>query len=161
MANLLSSIEASLYRVFRRQPPPGKLHRVGFWLLISFAVLQAMSYLPGRVGGFGSGFKTWALFFLLLVYFWVGFRWIFRHLLWKVWNRLIVTYLLMGLAPVVLFGTLALAAAYVFSGEFAISRSPPRSIRNWHIWNRRTRHTRSTSAIRSKSIPTPNRLHFL
>jgi phosphoserine phosphatase RsbU/P len=120
MANFLSSIEARLYRAFHQQPPQGKFHRVGFWLLISFLVLQVMSYLPGRVGGFGSGFKVWVLFFLLLVYTVVGSRWIFRHLLWKVRNRLIVTYLLMGLAPVVLFGMLALAAAYVFSGEFAI-----------------------------------------
>ena len=120
MANLLSSIEASFYRVLHRQPPQGKLHRTGFWLLIAYAVLKAMSYLPGVLGGFGSACNGWALFFLLVVYAWIGCRWIFRHLLWKVRNRLIVTYLLMGLAPVVLFGTLALAAAYVFSGEFAI-----------------------------------------
>ena len=120
MANLLSSIEASFYRVLHRQPPQGKLHRIGFWLLIAYVVLKAMSYLPGGLGGFGSACNGWALFFLLVVYAWIGCRWIFRHLLWKVRNRLIVTYLLMGLAPVVLFGTLALAAAYVFSGEFAI-----------------------------------------
>ena len=43
-----------------------------------------------------------------------------NHVLWKVRNRLIVTYLLMGLAPVVLFATLsATIAAYVFSGQFA------------------------------------------
>lgn len=120
MANLLSSIEASFYRVFRHTPPQGKLHRVGFWLLIAFVALQAIAFLPGTIGSIGSDFKGWALFFLVVVYISIGCRWVFRHLLWKVRNRLIVTYLLMGLAPVVLFGTLALAAAYVFSGEFAI-----------------------------------------
>src|SRR4051794_4123286 len=120
MANLLSSVEASFYRMLHRTPPQGKLHRIGFWLLISFVVLQAMAFFPGSIGSFGSSIKGWALFFLFVIYIWIGCRWIFRHLLWKVRNRLIVTYLLMGLAPVVLFGTLALAAAYVFSGEFAI-----------------------------------------
>ena len=54
------------------------------------------------------------IFGIILLY-----RWVFRHLLWRVRNRLIVTYLLMGLAPVVLFVTLALIAAYLFSGQFA------------------------------------------
>src|SRR3954447_20395509 len=103
MANLLSSAEASFYRVLNRKPPEGKLHRVGFWLLISFVILQAMAFLPGTLGGIGSSFKGWVLFFLFVVYGWIACRWIFRHLLWKVRNRLIVTYLLMGLAPVVLF----------------------------------------------------------
>ena len=46
-------------------------------------------------------------------------RWVVRRLMWKVSNRLVVTYLLIGLTPVVLFVTLALVAAYVFSGQFA------------------------------------------
>jgi sigma-B regulation protein RsbU (phosphoserine phosphatase) len=47
------------------------------------------------------------------------YRWITRRVLWKVRNRLIATYLLMGLAPVVLFATLGGIAAYLFSGQFA------------------------------------------
>ncbi len=42
-----------------------------------------------------------------------------RRTLWTVRNRLIVTYLLLGLAPVVLFALLAGIAAYLFSGQFA------------------------------------------
>ena len=47
------------------------------------------------------------------------YRWIMHRVLWKVRNRLIVTYLLMGLAPIVLFGTLGGVAAYVLAGQFA------------------------------------------
>ncbi|HEX5234594.1 MAG TPA: SpoIIE family protein phosphatase [Silvibacterium sp.] len=47
-------------------------------------------------------------------------RWLSGSVLWKLRNRLVVTYLLMGLAPVVLFVTLACILLYVFSGQFAI-----------------------------------------
>jgi len=47
------------------------------------------------------------------------FRWITRQVLWKVRNRLILTYLLMGLAPIVLFASLGGLAAYLLAGQFA------------------------------------------
>jgi sigma-B regulation protein RsbU (phosphoserine phosphatase) len=49
----------------------------------------------------------------------LAFRWFFGRVLWKVRNRLITTYLLMGLAPVVLFGTLVGIAAFVMAGQYA------------------------------------------
>ncbi|HTV07641.1 MAG TPA: SpoIIE family protein phosphatase [Candidatus Aquilonibacter sp.] len=47
------------------------------------------------------------------------YRWTTRRLLWKVRNRLIVTYALMSLAPVVLCLTLFCIASYIFGGQFA------------------------------------------
>jgi phosphoserine phosphatase RsbU/P len=47
------------------------------------------------------------------------YRWTTRRLLWKVRNRLIVTYALLSLAPVVLCITLAAIAAYIFGGQYA------------------------------------------
>jgi phosphoserine phosphatase RsbU/P len=47
------------------------------------------------------------------------FRWFFQRVLWKVRNRLILTYLLMGVAPVVLFGTLMGIATYIMAGQYA------------------------------------------
>ena len=46
-------------------------------------------------------------------------RWVVRRVMWKVSNRLVVTYLLIGLPPLVLSVTLAFVAAYAFSGQFA------------------------------------------
>src|SRR6185312_15800459 len=43
-------------------------------------------------------------------------RW---RLLWRLRNRLFVTYLLIGLTPVVLVGLLAAIAGYVLFGQFA------------------------------------------
>ena len=41
-------------------------------------------------------------------------------MLWSLRNKLVLTYLLIGLAPVVLFVTLVLISAYIAAGQFAI-----------------------------------------
>ncbi len=53
-------------------------------------------------------------FLLILLY-----RWFVRRVLWKVRNRLILTYLLIGLAPVVMFATLAGMTAYMLAGQYS------------------------------------------
>ncbi len=52
----------------------------------------------------------------------VPFLWklVRTHMLWSLRNKLVLTYLLIGLAPVVLFVTLASVLAYVAAGQFAI-----------------------------------------
>ncbi len=103
----------------RLNPPTGFVARGTFWLGIPFVLLVLL-----RVLHLGGQDGTDALLILLgmplsifvVILLW---RWIFRRVLWRVRNRLIVTYLLMGLAPVTLFVTLAVIAAYIFSGQFA------------------------------------------
>ncbi|HXS14107.1 MAG TPA: SpoIIE family protein phosphatase [Acidobacteriaceae bacterium] len=53
---------------------------------------------------------------LLIILF---YRWLTRRFLWKVRNRLILTYALMSVAPVVLCLTLFAIASYLFAGQFA------------------------------------------
>lgn len=116
----LRNFEAAVFRRVRRDPPQGKVHRIAFWLFVIYLALSLGRALPGR----GSeAFEALSFFTLLLL---IGFcipllwRWLFGRFLWKVRNRLVVTYLLMGLAPVVLFVTLASIMLYVFAGQFAI-----------------------------------------
>ncbi len=119
MAQPLRNFEEMVYRRLGRTPPKTKLHRWAFWLLISYIVLGAGRLTHGRTGEAFEAFSFivfCALIGCSIPLFW---GWVMRRLLWKVSNRLVVTYLLMGLAPVVLFATLALVAAYVFSGQFA------------------------------------------
>ena len=47
------------------------------------------------------------------------FRWFTYRVLWRVRNRLILTYLLMGLAPLVMFVTLMGIASYLMAGQYA------------------------------------------
>src|SRR5271165_589314 len=116
----LRNFEIGVFRRLRRDPPRGKIHRLAFWLLIAYVILALGRLLPGEASKAFAVFSGITFFFLILVCIPLLWRWVFGRLLWKVRNRLIVTYLLMGLTPVVLFVSLALILLYIFSGQFAI-----------------------------------------
>jgi len=50
----------------------------------------------------------------------LGFRWLKRRLLWRLRNRLIVTYVFIGVIPAVLLVAMAFITLYGFAGQFAI-----------------------------------------
>jgi phosphoserine phosphatase RsbU/P len=116
----LRNFEIGVFRRLRRDPPRGKSHRLAFWLLVVYLALALGRLLPGGAGTVFSTLSGLTFFFLILFCIPLLWRWVFGRLLWKVRNRLIVTYLLMGLTPVVLFVSLALILLYAFSGQFAI-----------------------------------------
>ncbi|MFZ0663866.1 MAG: SpoIIE family protein phosphatase [Acidobacteriaceae bacterium] len=116
----LRNFEASIFRRARRDPPAGKIHRTAFWLFVAYLVFLVLQLLPGVVGRFFRAIDDITLVALIAFCIPLLWRWLMGHVLWKVRNRLVVTYLLMGLAPVVLFVALALILLYVFSGQFAI-----------------------------------------
>jgi phosphoserine phosphatase RsbU/P len=117
---LLRKFEVAVFRLMRRDPPNGFVHRGAFWLFVGYLVLSLPGWLPGTIGRFFSDLAALDFFLLLVLCVPLLWRFVFLQLLWKVRNRLIVTYLLMGLTPVILFVTLALILLYVFSGQFAI-----------------------------------------
>jgi sigma-B regulation protein RsbU (phosphoserine phosphatase) len=111
--------EAYLFGRMGRRPPQGIVERSAFRLTAIVLLLLLLRFAHIWRSGFAdlilfSFLAPLAVFAIILLW-----RWTFRYLLWRVRNRLIVTYLLMGLAPVVLFVTLAGIAAYLFSGQFA------------------------------------------
>ncbi len=116
----VKNFEARVFRALRREPPQSKVHRLAFWLLIIYLVLMPGRLLPGTAGAIFASLSVFT--FILLLGFCVPlvWRWIFGRFLWKLRNRLIMTYVLMALTPVVLFVLLAFSALYVFSGQFAI-----------------------------------------
>jgi sigma-B regulation protein RsbU (phosphoserine phosphatase) len=116
----LRNFEIGVFRRLRRDPPRSKIHRLAFWLLVVYLVLALGRLLPGGAGTAFSAFSGITFFFLVLMCIPLLWRWVFGRLLWKVRNRLVVTYLLMGLTPVVLFVSLAVILLYIFSGQFAI-----------------------------------------
>jgi sigma-B regulation protein RsbU (phosphoserine phosphatase) len=119
MPNVFSRIEAAVLNPLRRPALSGVAEHGAFWSSAVFLVLLGLRLVPGLLGMSG-GFllvfvvPVWFVFSCIILY-----RWLVRQVLWKVRNRLVVTYLLMGLAPLVLFATLATVAAWVFSGQFA------------------------------------------
>ena len=119
MPNLFARAEAAVLGPVHRPPLSGVAEHGAFWSAAALLVLILLRFLPGKPGIVSTlamfiVVPVWLVFTCIILY-----RWLVNHVLWKVRNRLIVTYLLMGLAPVVLFATLATIAAYVFSGQFA------------------------------------------
>ena len=110
---------ARAFRRWRRRPPTGVAGAV-FWLALGFGLIWLLRLAPSR----GSTLLGWmqllaglALFSLAVPLAW---RLLHQHLLWSLRNKLILTYLLIGLAPVVLFLTLAAISAYIAAGQFSI-----------------------------------------
>src|SRR5581483_4971782 len=67
------------------------------------------------LGGWGRFFSiVTILLFCVLAY-----RWLKARVLWRLRNRLIVTYVFIGVTPVVLLIALALGSLYLFAGQFA------------------------------------------
>jgi sigma-B regulation protein RsbU (phosphoserine phosphatase) len=91
-----------------------------FWLAVWFGLLFLFRMIPGSFGTFFTvvqvlvGIALAATGIPLLV------RIVRQRMLWSLRNKLVITYLLIGLAPVVLFLTLVLISGYVAAGQFAI-----------------------------------------
>lgn len=131
----MKRFEAWVFGWLHRPAPSGFVRRTAFWLFLLYLACLLASLFP--VSGFtgsafsgstfsGAGHHTaillsyLCLLALLPLCVFLFVQWLFGSFLWRVRNRLLVTYLLMGLAPVVLFATLTLISLYVFSGQFAI-----------------------------------------
>jgi sigma-B regulation protein RsbU (phosphoserine phosphatase) len=98
--------------------------QITLYLLSLFLVLFVMRQVmlvTGRYGRaselsgwvFGIGFVT-SIFFLFIF-----LRWVRQVLMWRLRNRLMITYIFIGLIPVVLVAVMAGMAARLFSGQFA------------------------------------------
>ena len=70
-------------------------------------------------GGSLGGWIKFLLFDAALLFLMVAFRVLKRKVLWRVRNRLIVTYVFIGVIPVVLLVLMAAFTIYLFAGQFA------------------------------------------
>ncbi len=102
-----------------RRPRHG-LERAAFWLVLWFLVLWLLRWVPGVVGGLAAGLQILIAIVLAMVALPLLWTWVRTRLLWSVRSKLLLTYALVGVAPVFLLGTLVLVSAYVAAGQFAI-----------------------------------------
>lgn len=103
-----------------RQGPPHGLAGAVFWLAVWFCLFWLLRLIPGTTGilfGVLQILDGIALAVLAIPVIWRQIR---RRMLWSLRNKLVLTYLLIGLAPIVLFVTLVLISAYIAAGQFAI-----------------------------------------
>jgi len=103
--------------------PTSKVALIAWYLLGLDLFLFVLEKLFGMFKpAWGQGLGGWVSFlsFVVIVLFAVlAFRWMKAKLLWRLRNRLIVTYTFIGVIPVVLLVALALGSLYLFAGQFA------------------------------------------
>ncbi|SRR5579871_1297387 len=90
-------------------------------LAVALFLLQLLLRLFAR--SFSQSLSGWITFLLidaLILFSIVGFRWLKRKLLWRLRNRLIVTYVFIGVIPAVLLIAMSLITLYGLAGQFAI-----------------------------------------
>jgi sigma-B regulation protein RsbU (phosphoserine phosphatase) len=95
--------------------PTTKLGRITCWLG-GFCLLLWIA------NASGSRLEGWAIFTTLVFLPFAAiviFRWVYRPLLWRLRNRLIVTYLFIGVMPILLLLLMGTLAGYLFGGQFA------------------------------------------
>ncbi len=66
-----------------------------------------------------SGWVTFLSVLAIVLLAIAGFRWLRSQLLWRLRNRLIVTYVFIGVIPVFLLVMISLITLYLFAGQFA------------------------------------------
>ncbi len=100
--------------------PKSKLGKTTLWfgyLAVGLEILRAI-FRPAP----GSMLSGWAGFISLVFIVFaclMGLRGLRRVLMWRLRNRLIVTYVFIGVIPVILLVAMALLAGLLFAGQFA------------------------------------------
>src|SRR5260370_42330565 len=116
-------------RVMRILHPATKWGRVTVWLGILSLLLWTATLFGAKLGGWAA-FTTLVFAFFGLI---LGFRFGFRPLVWRLRNRLIVTYLLIGVMPILLLLGWAASPGICLPGSSLPMSSPPTLTRNYSI----------------------------
>ncbi len=110
-------IEAELW-------PRGRMARLACYLTALAAVLYALQLLLGLFalswGDHLGGWVGFLAFVAAILFFILAFRWVKRRILWRLRNRLIVTYVFIGVIPAVLLIAMAGITLYGLGGQFAV-----------------------------------------
>jgi phosphoserine phosphatase RsbU/P len=115
MASKFPQFKEVRVKVMRLLRPATKWARVTVWLGILGLLLWTVTLFGAKLGGWAA-FTTLVFAFFALI---LGFRVGFRPLLWRLRNRLIVTYLFIGVMPILLLLGMGGLAGYLFAGQFA------------------------------------------
>jgi sigma-B regulation protein RsbU (phosphoserine phosphatase) len=97
----------------------GACYSLGFAIGLFALQLLLQMFAPAAARSMG-GWVKFLVFDAALLFSIVAFRWLKRKILWRLRNRLIVTYVFIGVIPAVLLIAMALITLYGFAGQFAI-----------------------------------------
>src|SRR5260370_28416991 len=109
-------IEAELW-------PEGRTARIAWYLFgLGAAMFILQKLLALFASSWGQYLRGWVGFFVFIgaiLFSILAFRWLKRRILWRLRNRLIVTYVFIGVIPVVLLVAMAGFSLFLFAGQFA------------------------------------------
>jgi phosphoserine phosphatase RsbU/P len=104
--------------------PQSRMARLACYLAGMAVVLFALRKLLGLFAdAWGEHLGGWVEFLALLslvLFSILAFRWLRRRILWRLRNRLIVTYVFIGVIPAVLLVSMAAITLYGLAGQFAV-----------------------------------------
>src|SRR5580700_2107171 len=87
--------------------------------VVLFALEMLLKLLAPKLSDSIGGWVKFLVFDAALLFSIVAFRWLKRKLLWRLRNRLIVTYVFIGVIPAVLLVLIGLITIYLFAGQFS------------------------------------------
>ncbi|HLI64281.1 MAG TPA: SpoIIE family protein phosphatase [Terriglobales bacterium] len=100
--------------------PKSKLGKTTLWFGYLAFVLEILRAIfrpaPDSMLSGWAGFISFVFFCCALL---TGLRWVRQKLMWRLRNRLIVTYVFIGVIPIILLLSMALLAGFLFAGQFA------------------------------------------
>jgi sigma-B regulation protein RsbU (phosphoserine phosphatase) len=103
--------------------PESRMARIACYFLGLGAVLLLLQKVLGLFatswGEHLGGWVSFLIFIAALLFSILAFRWLKKKLLWRLRNRLIVTYVFIGVIPVVLLVALGFITLYLFAGQFS------------------------------------------
>jgi phosphoserine phosphatase RsbU/P len=103
--------------------PAGRVARWAWYSLGMAAVLYLLQAILGIFkSSWGESLGGWVgflSFVSILLFTILAFRWLKAKILWRLRNRLIVTYIFIGVVPTLLLVSMAFATLYLFAGQFA------------------------------------------
>jgi phosphoserine phosphatase RsbU/P len=108
-------LKAWLRRVLR---PKTKLGKTTLWFG-GLALILELLRLIFRSVTLLSGWANFVLYIFIVCALLMGLRWLRLRLMWRLRNRLIVTYTFIGVIPIILLVAMGLIAGYLFAGQFA------------------------------------------
>src|SRR5271169_2967138 len=103
--------------------PTSKVALIACYLLgldlLLFVLQKGFGLLKLSYGESLGGWVSFLSFLVIVLFSILAFRWLKAKALWRLRNRLIVTYVFIGVIPVVMLVALALGSFYLFAGQFA------------------------------------------
>ena len=104
--------------------PQGRMARLACYLagmaIVLYAIEKLLRLLAPSWGDHLGGWVSFLTYLAIILFTILAFRWARRRILWRLRNRLIVTYVFIGVIPAVLLIAMALITLYGLAGQFAV-----------------------------------------